>query len=340
MRILAVTNMYPSALIPSSGTFVEQQIVSLKQLGLDVAVMFVDRMQRGMRAYLGFGRKLRVMVAKFDPDIVHVMYGGVMADAVTHTINDRPTVVSFCGSDLLGENLSGRLRKLISEYGVRASHKAARRATGVVVKSKNLQDALPIYIPQSKVRVIPNGVDLERFQPLDRDQCREQLGWRKDVFHVLFPANGGDRVKRGDLAHAAIETLKERGISAQIHQLQGVLHNEVPIWLNASDSVLITSLHEGSPNILKEALACDVPVVSVDVGDVRERIKGIEGCYLSCPIPNDLAAKLSLIHSGKRRVAGRIKMQELSLERIAADLKSFYDDVVFVKNGKLAARYA
>jgi glycosyltransferase involved in cell wall biosynthesis len=92
--------------------------------------------------------------------------------------------------------------------------------------------------------------------------------------------------------------------------------------------VLLTSLHEGSPNVVKEALACDVPVVSVDVGDVRERLEGIDGCYLASPDPMDLAAKLSLIHSGKRRIAGRINIQELSLEAIAFQLKRLYDDLV------------
>jgi len=87
-------------------------------------------------------------------------------------------------------------------------------------------------------------------------------------------------------------------------------------------------VHEGSPNIVKEALACDVPVVSVDVGDVRERIEGIEGCYIALPESDDLAAKLSLVYTGSRRVRGRVKMQELSLERVALRLKEFYEEVL------------
>jgi teichuronic acid biosynthesis glycosyltransferase TuaC len=92
--------------------------------------------------------------------------------------------------------------------------------------------------------------------------------------------------------------------------------------------VLLTSLHEGSPNIVKEALACNIPVVSVDVGDVRERIQGIEGCYLAVPEPGDLAAKLQMVQAGSRRVVSRIKMQELSLKRVALQLKEFYSEVL------------
>jgi len=80
--------------------------------------------------------------------------------------------------------------------------------------------------------------------------------------------------------------------------------------------------------VIKEALACNVPVVSVDVGDVRERIRGIEGCYLAAPDPADLASRLLLVYSGPRRVAGRIKVQDLSLEHVALRLKEFYEEVL------------
>jgi teichuronic acid biosynthesis glycosyltransferase TuaC len=93
--------------------------------------------------------------------------------------------------------------------------------------------------------------------------------------------------------------------------------------------VLLTSLHEGSPNIIKEALACNRPVVSLDVGDVRERIQGIDGCYVALPNPDDLAAKLCLVHRSFSRVNGRVKMQELSIERIALSLKGFYEEIRF-----------
>ncbi len=137
-----------------------------------------------------------------------------------------------------------------------------------------------------------------------------------------------DPRKRLDLAKAAVEAANHSGVRAELHQLRGVPHEEVPTWLNASDVVLLTSLHEGSPNIVKEALACNIPVVSVDVGDVRERIQGIEGCYLAVPEPRDLAAKLQMVHAGSRRVVSRVKMQELSLERVALQLKEFYSEVL------------
>lgn len=328
MRVLAVANFYPTPRHPASGTFIEQQVVGLRRSGLDVDVMLVDRYARGMRSYFTMGAELRSRIKQFRPDVVHAMYGGVMAERVTAIVEDRPTVVSFCGSDLLGELLSGPIRRMASECGIFASLVAACRADGVIVKSRNLEEALPGSVSRSKIRIIPNGIDLKRFKRIDQMDCRKKLGWSLVKFHVLFPANAGDPVKRSFLAQAAVDNANRSGLNAELHQLRGVSHEEVPIWLNASDVVLLTSLHEGSPNIIKEALACDLPVVSVDVGDVRERIDGIAGCHIALPDPEDLGIKLSLVAANKGRVAGRAKMQALSLEQTALYLGSFYHEVV------------
>lgn len=328
MRILAVTNMYPTPRHPAMGTFVEQQIVGLRRIGLDVDVMLVNRCERGMGSYLTMGAELRSRIKHFQPEVVHVMYGGVLAARVTSIVEDRPSVVSLCGSDLLGEYLSGSLRRIVSECGVLASHIAARRAFGIVVKSRNLEEALPTTIDRSKVRIIPNGIDLERFRPLKQEDCREKLGWSSNKFHVLFPANAGDPRKRPYLAQAAIDIANRSGLNAEMHQIRGVPHEEVPIWLNASDVVLLTSLHEGSPNIIKEALACDVPVVSLDVGDVRERISGTEGCHVALPDPHDLGTKLGLVGSRRGRITGREKVRQLSLESTSLKLRCFYLEVL------------
>lgn len=328
LRVLAVTNIYPTRPCPASGTFVEQQIEGLRRIGLDVDVMFVNRRERGMSSYFAMGAELRTRIKQFQPDVVHVMYGGLLAERVTTIVEDRPSVVSLCGSDLLGEHLSGPLRSIISECGVLASHIAARRAHGIVVKSRNLEEALPSTLDRSKVRIIPNGIDLERFKPLEQEDCRKKLRWNPKKFHVLFPANSGDPCKRPYLAQAAIDISNRSGLNAEMHLLRGVPHEEVPTWLNASDVMLLTSLHEGSPNIIKEALACDVAVVSVDVGDVRERICGTEGCHIALPDPHDLGAKLGLVGTREGRIAGRERVRHLSLEQISLNLRCFYLEVL------------
>lgn len=327
MRILAVTNMYPVAHAPDSGVFVEQQIIGLRRIGLDVDVLFVNRLREGMKVYMGLRSQVRSRIKHFRPDVVHCMYGGVMADQVTSAVKDRPTVVTFHGSDLLGENLSGILTQVIASYGVWCSRRAVQRANGIIAVSKVLLNALPTKIDQSKVRVVPCGIDLQRFKPLHQNACRKTLGWAPDRFHILFPGSR-DPVKRPELARTAVKAVDNSSVRPIIHYLRGIPNDEVPIWINASDVVLLTSLHEGSPTIVKEALACNVPVVSVDVGDVAERIHGIEGCYIALPAPHDIAAKLSMVYAGKRRISGRSTMQALSLEQIAYRLKESYEELL------------
>jgi len=328
MRLLVVTNMYPTNETPSSGTFVQQQVNGLREIGLKVKVVHVQRVSKGMAAYWDLGRSLRSALSEFQADLVHAMYGGVMADITVRKVQDRPTVVSFCGSELLGEQLSSPIRRLAAQCGVLASHRAARKASGIVVKSNSLKEALPSSIDSNKVRVIPNGIDLKRFKPLDQKKCRELLGWHSDRFHVLFTNNNHNPVKRPELAKAAVDAARHCGIPAEMHHLSGVVHRDVPIWLNASDVLLVTSVHEGSPNIVKEALACDLPIISVDVGDVRERIHAVAGCHLARPDASDLADKLCHVHVGSRRIAGRDQVAELSLESISRRLKQFYQDLL------------
>src|SRR5438132_11606244 len=118
LRILAVTNMYPTLSDPTLGTFVERQIKGLRQIGLIVKILVIERVSKGMIGYVGIGRQIRIALTDFQADIVHSMYGGVMADLVTRAVKDRPMVVSFCGDDLLGELLSGAFRRIISKYGI------------------------------------------------------------------------------------------------------------------------------------------------------------------------------------------------------------------------------
>ncbi|MEW6301940.1 MAG: glycosyltransferase [Verrucomicrobiota bacterium] len=339
MRILAITNMYPSPAFPGRGVFVQEQVRGLCALGLDVRVLFVDRRQEGPLTYYRMQNRVQSAVAEFDPHVIHVMYGGVMADQVLREHHVRPVVVTFHGSDLLGENLSGWTRKIIARYGVHCSRRAARAAEGVIVVARHLVRALNGAVSPDKIRVIPCGIDLERFKPMDSLLCKQKLGWRNDSFHVLFASSNGDPVKRPWLAQAAVAQMDHVDRLPELHYLTGVPNAEVPVWLNASDVLLLTSQHEGSPTVVKEALACGLPVVSVDVGDVAERIEGIDGCHLARPDAEDLAAKLSLVRRNCRRVDLRQsgRLPELSTFTAGRALEQFYEEIAGVNANSLEA---
>jgi glycosyltransferase involved in cell wall biosynthesis len=179
-----------------------------------------------------------------------------------------------------------------------------------------------------KIRVIPCGIDLERFKPMDPSVCQRQLGWNPEFFHVLFASSNGDPVKRPELARAAVAQTSNSDRPAQLHCLAGISNADVPAWLNASDVLLLTSMHEGSPTIVKEALACGLPVVSVDVGDVAEQIEGIEGCHLAPPQPAELAAKLCQVRQRGKRLNCRTRLEELSVGTAARKLMLFYEEII------------
>lgn len=324
LRALVVTNMYPTATAPYAGPFVAAQVESVRATGVHVDVMHFPRHELGRDVYRGLGKKVRTAVASHEPDLVHVAYGGVMAEAVTRSVRDRPVLVTFHGTDLLAGKASNALRGLMLRLGVVASRRAAQRAAGVIVVSPTLLDALPRSLDRSRVWVVPNGVDVARFRPLDRPECQSVLGWDPARTHVLFPASPSRPVKQFPLAKAAVELANQAGADLQLHTLDGVAHDDVPVWLNAASAVLLTSAHEASPVIVKEALACNVPVVSVDVGDVRERMAGIDGCFIAAPTPDDLADKLVRALAYDGRIAGRERIVELSLERVADRVRGIY----------------
>src|SRR5437763_16845648 len=127
--------MYPSAADPTQGTFVEQQVKGLRQAGVDVHVVHLDRRRSGMGVY----RKIRTRVAQaiheYEPNLVHCMYGGILAGITTRACSKKPVVVSYCGSDLFGEGGVGSLvRRAVGAYRIRASHGAAQRASAIIVK--------------------------------------------------------------------------------------------------------------------------------------------------------------------------------------------------------------
>ncbi|MFN2635146.1 MAG: glycosyltransferase [Thermoanaerobaculia bacterium] len=327
LRVLAVTNAYPSPERPTAGIFLAEQVEGLRRAGVAIEVVLFDRLKEGVRSYFGVGARLAEPIRTFDPDVIHVLYGGVLADRVARTAADRPVVVTYHGSDLQGSALAPLRVQLMAEYGVCCSRRAARHAAVIIFVARHLVRFLPEE-SRPKARVIPCGIDLERFRPLDRDACRKELGWDNGRFQILFATSNEDPIKRPDLARAAVEALRVRGIDAELRILRGVPYERVPAWLNASDVLLLTSLTEGSPTIVKEALACNRPVVSVSVGDVAIQLEGVEGSFLADATPEALAGALARVAAGPRAIEGRSRARQYDNEETALRLKDLYGEVL------------
>ncbi len=312
-----MSNMWPAPGMPHFGVFVEAQIESLRRRGITCEVV------HARRDYLGLRRRTLEALRSGAFDLVHAHFGYTAAVVADVCIRSRtPLMVSYCGGDINGEE--GRVaRRMKSWVGSVASRLAGYAAAAIVVKSAAMIERVPRAL-QKRVEVIPNGVDLDAFVHTSRDGARARLGWDSGTV-ILFGGRRFDPTKNFALAEAAVGELAARGASVRLIPLEGVPHDQVPLWLSAADVVLLTSLREGSPNIVKEALACDSPVVGVPVGDVAWLLEGVTNSrvcsYDAKSVADGIAAALAAKTSG-----GREKIMTLGLDSdsVAARLEALY----------------
>jgi glycosyltransferase involved in cell wall biosynthesis len=286
--------------------FVEEQATSLRRVGLHVDLFPISG--KGWGAYVAAAVALRRTVLKGGYDLVHAHYGLTGAAALWQRA--CPVIVTFHGSDVT----LGHVRQI--------SRIVARRSDGVVFVAQSLQRQAQFRVPSS---VIPCGVDLVRFYPMARATACEKLGLPVNQPLVLFAGAAHVARKNYPLAVAAIGLLPER---PRLIELVGYSRDEVRWLLNAANALLLTSLREGSPQIVKEAMACNCPIVGTDVQDVGVLISGVRNCYLTSFEPADVASKLLPLVTHFVRSDGRQHVTELSLENVARRLIAVYSDVL------------
>ena len=321
MHVLMVTSEWPTAEQPQRGSFIVQQADYLRRAGIAVEV-FPLRAEGDPINYVKAWRALRAAHRLEDFDLMHAQFGqsGLMAWKA-----GLPLVVTFRGSDVLG--VIGRRGRYTARGFVlkRISRTVARRAAAVIIVSDHLAAALPRGLTP---HVIPSGLDLNLFRPMPQEEARRQLGLPLDKPLVLFGANPAVARKRYPLAQQALQTI-DAPADVEMVVLTGVARAQVPVYMNACDLLLMTSKHEGSPNVVKEALACDVPVVSVDVGDVRQRIGAVDGCIL-CPddSPEALGAAVATVLRRKPRIRGREAVRDLDERLLTRKVIAIYQAVL------------
>lgn len=321
MRVLCVAHAWPEG-ESVAGIFVKRQVDSLRRLGCEMDVSVVG--PASGKRWSDNVRALRRQVARLGYDVIHAQYGGRTALAAAVSAAQTPLVISFCGSDLNGLTVGSRWERTYAAAGVLCSQLAARVAGELILKSERLRGKLWLARDRRRVHIVPNGVDLDLFRPFDRYAAREELGWPRERPMVLASGQSDSQVKRLDLAEAAVKSAQRLIPELALQILRGVHPDRVPVYLNAADVVLLTSQHEGSPNIVKEALACGVSVVAVDVGDVRQWLDATPGCWLAERHPAALADSIIRAVRGGGRSDGRNRVASISLEAVARKILAVY----------------
>lgn len=248
-------------------SFVQSQYDSLKAEGPDMVLFPIKG--KGWKGYLKAVFALRKVVKRARPDIIHAHYStcGFVASLACLGMRKRPKIlVSILGSFPTRDAKWRRVRWAIQHLW-----------DGALTKSERTRDQLGLDLP-----VIPNGVNLDIFHLMDHNEARKKVGVEPNRQYIIWCSNPERVEKNWPLAEAAVKQLQITNNKLQISLVP--VYNKTPeevcTYMNAADCLLLTSDSEGSPNVIKEAMACNCPIVTTDVGDVRERLANMEGCYV------------------------------------------------------------
>jgi glycosyltransferase involved in cell wall biosynthesis len=299
----------------AAGFAVSNQSDSMKKSGFEVDYFLIKG--KGAKGYLKNIKPLRKFIKEHGQkyDIIHAHYSYTALVATFAGI--RPLVVSLMGTDILADAWYKRVIKFCSKFFWDIT----------IVKSQDMYDQLGIKDSE----VIPNGVETDRFVASDRVICAQKLDWDPKKINIIFPANPNRPEKNFLFAKQLVAELNDSEV--ELHYFDGVNPEEVPTYLNAASVLLLTSLHEGSPNVIKEAMSCGRPIVTSRVGDVEYVLGNTDGCYI-CDIEDKMTFSNSLksaIIFAKEKVSteGRSRILEIGFDSdsISNKLRSLYSSL-------------
>jgi glycosyltransferase involved in cell wall biosynthesis len=303
MNVLIVGNYNTGHFSP----FVAEQMQAIKGHGIHVDTYGI--VGKGLWGYLNNIKGLKQKIIEFKPDLIHAHYGlsGLCANLQRQT----PVVTTYHGSDI---HCGGWVLKL-SQLAIKLS------AYNIFI-SKKLKDLSGTH--KSNVSILPCGIDIEAIHDIPREEAKRKMN-RQNTF-VLFSGSFTNDVKNPSLAKEAMKKVPE----AELVELKGYTRQEVNLLMNAADCLLMTSYREGSPQVIKEAMACGTPIVSVDVGDVKDVISETEGCYIAERNSDDIADKIRMALSFKGKTKGRQRIIDLGLSNdlVAKRLLEIYKEVL------------
>lgn len=306
MKVLVVASFNKKRFAP----FILEQAESLKKQGCEIAWFGLEG--KGLKGYLKNLMPLKKKIREFHPDVIHAHYGlsGLLANLQRRV----PVVTTYHGSDI---NDKKALR--FSKMAMRLS------AWNVFVSQKTME----LANPKKKYTLLPCGIDMSELQLTERNEARRQMNLYDTKKYILFAGAFDNAVKNAPLAKEAVALMKDENI--ELLELKGYSREEVTMLMCAADAFLMTSFSEGSPQVIKEALACGCPIVSVNVGDVKERTEGVDGCYVSeTREPQELSELLETALSFEGKTKGREKVlaKGLDNQRVAAELMGLYNRIV------------
>jgi len=315
MKILVITSEWPSHNYPNDVPFLVEHIQSLEKLVSDIKVVEVK--VGSIWKYFQSIKKINRIIKNNKFNIIHTHWGW---NGLIGCWFGLPHMITFHGSDLnppVKWSIRNIIIYLISQLSSICSIKN-------IFVSNNLKNKA--IIKSKKNEIIPIGLNLEKFKPMNKNEARLLLNIPLDKKVILFGGNQSQPVKRVHLAEKAIDVL---GDSFTLLTINYENHQKIPLYMNSADALLMTSKSEGSPMMVKEALACNLPVVSTNVGDVKSMIDGLENCYIiDDESPNYIAKIVEKCIKSGTVPNGRQRMRLFSNDTVANQVYDIYKSVL------------
>lgn len=308
MKVIIVANNKSARFSP----FIIEQVVAIKKLGVEFEYFGVSG--KGVLGYLKCLPAMKRKIKEFKPDVIHAHYG--LSGLLANLQRKVPVVATFHGSDIHSLGLNLKLSKI-----------CMRLSAYNIFVSQYLQDIAKYRGENYLVQAC--GLDIDTITPVDQKTARGYLGWDMDKKYVLFSGSFTNKIKNFPLAKEAIEKIQ----GVELVELKGFSRTDVSLLMSACDCLLLTSFREASPTVIKEAMACDRPIVTTDVGDVRWTMGNTEGCYITSYDADDCAEKLKqAIEFAKDKGAtiGRNRIIEIGLDHntVANKIFSIYSSTI------------
>lgn len=305
MKVLIVASNNKGFYAP----FIVEQVEALRRCGCEIDFFGVTG--KGVWGYLRNLSALKEIIRTFHPSVIHAHYGlsGLLANLQLKV----PVVTTYHGSDINDPKALGFSKKAmrLSAWNIFVSR-------GIMEKARQ----------GNNCSLLPCGIDLDLLQPIEKQDARQELGLSSGKKYVLFAGAFDNAVKNAPLAQEAVALLHDENV--ELLELKGYTRQEVNLLFCAVDTLLLTSLNEGSPQVIKEAMACGCPIVSVDVGDVKERTDGLEGCFVSkTREPQELVGLLQKAFQFKGKTDGRTRIVADGLDNraVAKRIVEIYERV-------------
>lgn len=316
MKILIVASgNRPNFSFECHQPFIYEQIQSIIQMDSTIEFKVFVIQRGGIEGYLSHYRKLISEIENYEPDIIHAHYG--LSGFLANLQRKVPVITTFHGSDVHSKGFLLQLSRIcmrLSAFNIFVS-KRIYQMSGYKKKNYTIQAC---------------GADVNNFNLFPKQEVRQKLGWQQSGKYILFAGAFENAVKNSALAKKAVSLLND----CRLIELKGYNRAEVNELMNACDCLLMTSDREASPMVVKEAMLCGCPIVSVDVGDVKEVISETEGCFIAEREPQAIADKLLQAFAFKGKTDGRDRVIQLRLElsMVAKRIQAIYNEVGKIRN--------